>query len=99
MVTTPGLLPLAPSNLRATSVTSSFAVINWTDNSNNELGFYIDRSSNGGATWTRVGQTIANSTSFRNTGLTTKTTYLYRVQAYNAAGGSAFANTLSVITP
>ncbi|MGD0552029.1 MAG: fibronectin type III domain-containing protein [Sedimentisphaerales bacterium] len=35
---------------------------------------------------------------FRNTGLTTRTTYNYRVRAYNAAGTSAYTATLTVTT-
>jgi len=89
--------PAAPSNLRATATTTTSVTLGWRDNSNNEQGFYIDRSPTGTATWTRVGSTAANTATFRNTGLTTKTTYDYRVQAYNAAGSSTFA-TLTVTT-
>jgi len=95
---TPGLLPAAPTNLKATTVTSSYVILGWTNNANNAQGFYIDRSSNGGATWTRVAQVSANTTTFRNAGLTTKTSYRYRVQAYNAAGVSGFSNILPVTT-
>jgi FtsP/CotA-like multicopper oxidase with cupredoxin domain len=91
-------LPAAPTNLRASTTGTNFVILSWTDNANNEQGFYIERSTNGGATWTRVGTTAANTTSFRNLGLTTRTTYLYRVQAYNAGGTSAFSNVLTVTT-
>jgi len=90
--------PAAPSGLAAASITTTSITLSWRDNSNNEQGFYIDRSTNGGASWQRVGQTAANSITFRNTGLITKTTYQYRVQAFNAAGVSAFAGPLTVTT-
>jgi len=97
-VTTPGLPPAAPSALRASTIGATFVVLAWNDNSNNEQGFYIDRSSNNGATWVRVGQVTANTATFRVTGLTTATPYQFRVQAYNATGTSAFAGPLSVTT-
>jgi FtsP/CotA-like multicopper oxidase with cupredoxin domain len=97
-VTTPDLPLQAPTNLRATTISTTFVILSWTDNANNELGFYVERSTNNGQTWTRVGQTAANSTVYRNTGLTRGATYLYRVQARNAAGVSAYSNTLSVTT-
>jgi len=96
-VTTPALIPLAPANLRLVTRSATFIIMAW-NNVANEQGFRIQVSSNGGATWTQVGQTAANSLSFRNTGLTRNTTYLYRVQAFNAVGVSAFSNTLSATT-
>lgn len=100
-VTTPQALA-APTNLRLAQLAGTgnrqFAVLSWTDNANNEQGFYLERSANNGATWTRVGQTAANTTSFRNSNLASRTTYLYRVQAFNATGVSAFSNTLTVTT-
>jgi hypothetical protein len=88
----------APTNLRAPVITTNYVILAWNDNSNNEQGFYVEQSANGGTTWTRVGQTVANSISFRPTGLTTKTTYLYRVQAFNTNGLSNYSNTLTVTT-
>jgi FtsP/CotA-like multicopper oxidase with cupredoxin domain len=95
---TPQGAPVAPTNLKATTIGTNYVILSWTDNANNEQGFYIERSTNGGTTWTRVGQTVANSTTYRNNGLTTKTPYLFRVQAFNANGVSAFTNTLAVTT-
>ncbi len=88
----------APTNLRTATIGTNFVILLWNDNSGNEQGFYIERSDNGGTTWTRVGQTAANTATFRNNGLTTKTTYLYRVQAFNNNGLSNYTNTLTVTT-
>ncbi len=98
--TTPAATPpLGPSSLRASTLTSTYVVLSWTDNSTNESGFYVERSTNAGATWTRIGQTGANSTLFRNSYLTTGTTYSYRVQAFNSGGVSGYSNILTVTTP
>ncbi len=96
-VTTPST-PLAPTNLTLSLRTASYAIMTWKDNSNNELGFYVERSTNGGDTWTQIAQTAANTATYRNTGLTTKTTYWYRVRAFNASGTSPYSNVLSVTT-
>jgi FtsP/CotA-like multicopper oxidase with cupredoxin domain len=89
---------VAPANLRAATIATNYVILTWTDRSNNELGFYIERSANNGTTWTRVGQTAANATTFRDNGLTTRTTYQYRVQAFNGSGTSAYSNVLTVTT-
>ena len=93
---TPGALPAAPSNLHTTFISTQYVILAWTNNANNQTGFYIDRSSNGGGTWTRIG--TSTGTTFRPTGLTTLTPYQFRVQAYNAYGVSGFSNILSVTT-
>lgn len=87
--------PAAPTQLTvATSAVSptSSLVLAWTDNANNELGARIERSSNGSA-FAQVAQVGANVTSFTNTGLTSGTTYSYRVYAYNGDGASSYSNT------
>lgn len=85
-VTTPAV-PGAPTSLATATVTATSAVLTWSAGSpGTQLGFYVWRSSNNGATWSLVGQTAGGSTLYPNTGLTTKTTYLFRVQAWNAFG-------------
>jgi len=97
-VGTTGSVPAAPSNLRASSISTNFVILSWNDNSNNEQGFYVQRSINGGVTWTTVAQTAANSSTYRDNALVSKSTYQYRVQAFNTAGGSAYSNVLTVTT-
>jgi hypothetical protein len=83
----------APSGLSASAKKGSIALA-WTDNSNNESGFRIERSANGGA-FVQIAQVGANVRSFNNTGLTKGVTYAYRVRAFNANGASAYSNTAS----
>src|SRR5207302_9691012 len=45
--TVPVALPAAPSNLVAVAAGVSQINLTWTDNSNNETGFKVDRSSDG----------------------------------------------------
>jgi len=84
----PNVIPADPTNLAATTVASTQVDLAWTDNANNEDGFRIERSDDGGGTWNQVGQTAANVTTFSDTGLTPGTGYMYRVYAFNAVGDS-----------
>jgi pectate lyase len=92
-----GTPPAAPSSLTATAASSSQINLSWTDNSNNEAGFRIERSS-GGSAFAEVGTVGANVTSFQNTGLAASTSYTYRVIATNSAGSSSPSNTASATT-
>ncbi|MCX8159850.1 MAG: fibronectin type III domain-containing protein [Candidatus Saccharicenans sp.] len=94
-----GLIPpLAPVNLRLTSVTVSSASLAWDDKSSNEDGFKIERKTGATGTWSQIANVGANVNTFQNTGLSEATTYYYRVRAYNSAGDSAYSNELNVLT-
>jgi hypothetical protein len=90
--------PTAPSNLTATAASTSQINLSWTDNSNNETGFRIERSPDGSTGWTEIATPAANTTTYQNTGLTASTTYYYRVRAYNASGNSGYSNTANATT-
>jgi hypothetical protein len=89
--------PAAPSNLKATAVSTTQVNLTWTDNSTNESGFTVQRSTDG-TNYATVATTAANVTTFGDTGLSRSTKYYYRVQSFNADGNSSFAAT-SVTTP
>jgi hypothetical protein len=97
--TTSASTPAAPSSLTATAVSSSQINLTWTDNSNNEDGFRIERCQGAGcANFAEITTVGANATSYSNTGLTASTTYQYRVRAYNSTGNSAYSNIASATT-
>ncbi|HEX5941253.1 MAG TPA: fibronectin type III domain-containing protein, partial [Anaerolineales bacterium] len=76
--------PAAPSNLAAINVTQTTLTLTWSDNSNNETGFIIQRATNSSFTRGLVTVNVgADITSFNDTGLKKGTTYYYRVQAVN----------------
>ena len=91
-------VPAAPTGLTATAVSRSQINLSWTDNSNDETGFKIERSRDG-ISFTQIGTVGSNVTAVGNTGLSRKTTYYYRVRAYNNAGDSAYSNVASATTP
>src|SRR5207302_7016475 len=88
--TTSAALPAAPSNLTASAMSTSQINLAWSDNSNNETAFVIERSSNG-TTFTQIATVVADITSYSDTGLTIGSPYSYRVKASNTAGSSAFS--------
>jgi hypothetical protein len=95
-----GAVPAAPSNVAAgqdrTNPTSQIDVY-WQDNSNNETGFEIFRSTDN-VTFTQVATVGANVTEYSNTGLASNTRYWYYVKSYNGSGTSAASNTDWTVT-
>jgi hypothetical protein len=87
-------VPNAPSglavNVNAASPTSSLS-LSWQDNSNDESGFRVERSTDG-VSFAQIAQLGAGTRSYTNTGLAAGTMYYYRVHAYNSAGASAHSN-------
>lgn len=81
------IVPIAPSNLTGSVVSSSQINLSWTDNSTNETGFNIERKTGTGI-YAVVGTTATNVTLFNDTGLTPNTTYTYRVYSNNSVGNS-----------
>jgi fibronectin type 3 domain-containing protein len=85
--------------LTAATVSGTQIDLAWRDNAGNETGYRIERRDGSSSQWTEVGTVAQNVTVFRNTGLATGATYLYRVLAYNAAGNSPPSNEVSATLP
>ncbi|MFA5794465.1 MAG: fibronectin type III domain-containing protein [Candidatus Brocadiia bacterium] len=84
--------PVAPSGLAAVGVSSAQIDLSWTDNSDNENGFRVQRKQGVGGTYSTIASSLAqNTTIYHNSGLNSNTEYYYRVQAYNAYGYSAWS--------
>ena len=97
--TTQDYPPSAPSGLSATVISFSQINLSWTDNSLNEMGFYLDRASDSGFGSNLVSSAIAaNVTTFSATGLLPNSTYYFRVRAYGSGGASGNSNTVSATT-
>lgn len=90
--------PTAPSGLSATATSSSSISLTWTDNSDNETGFEMERSANGSTGWSQIATPAANATSASDTGLSASTAYYYRIRAVNASGNSAYSSTANTTT-
>ncbi len=93
-------LPTAPSSLTVNQVIKSSESLHleWSDNSTNEDGFQIFRSSDG-IDFASVGTVGANITSYDDNMLNPCSSYYYKVAAYNGDGSSAESSGGPVITP
>lgn len=93
----PSLPPAAPSSLAAIAIGTSSIQLSWTDNSNDEDYFTIERSLNG-TVWFQPQTIQINSSGFDVTGLQDNTTYYFRLRAGNAYGVSSWTSTASATT-
>ena len=97
--TTQGTITVAaPTNLIATAASKTKIKLAWTDNSNNEQGFKIERSTDG-VNFSQIATVGANVKAYTNTGLSKNKKYYYRVRAYNGTTNSAYSNVASATTP
>jgi hypothetical protein len=88
----PGPIPDPPGGLVARSVPPTQIDLSWTDNSDNEDGFKIERSTDG-FTWPDSYTVEANVTTYSDSSVACNQRYHYRVIAYNPTGDSAPSNT------
>ncbi|MFN2599017.1 MAG: hypothetical protein ABR563_17735 [Pyrinomonadaceae bacterium] len=90
--------PAAPTNLTATPTRDrgkTSVVLAWADNSDNETGFLVERSTSVDSGYTQIAALPADTTSYADATVVRKTTYYYRVRAANAAGKSGYSNITS----
>ena len=90
--------PVMPNNLALTIVSVRQLNLTWTDSSNNEAGFQIERKTGAAGVYGEIGVVAANVKRFADSTLAGKTTYFYRVRAYNAGGHSDYSNEASATT-
>jgi hypothetical protein len=93
----------APSGTAAVAVSEYHIDVSWQDNSINEIGFEIHRSTGSGGTfglWVTTGPDVAGYAEF---GLTPSTQYCYQVRALRKTGNktsySAFSSPACATTP
>ncbi|MCL2645479.1 MAG: discoidin domain-containing protein [Phycisphaerales bacterium] len=96
-VTVNGTAPFAPSALACTVATTSMIHLTWTDNSSNETGFVVERSTDG-INFSQVATLAKNTTSYDDTDLVTDSSYWYRVKAINASGESGYTDVATATT-
>jgi hypothetical protein len=81
--------PPAPTNLTATAVSISQIHLSWQDNSSDEFGFVVERCVGAGCTsFASLTALTANTTTYNDAGVSSNTTYRYRVSVSNQWGTS-----------
>src|SRR2546425_3867805 len=87
--------PAATSNLTATALDQQTVDVAWKDNSSVEDGYEVQRATAQAGPYVAVASLPANAVSYRNNGLTTNTTYWYRVRAIKDGGFGDFSDVAS----
>ena len=99
----PSITLLAPIALFLEPIDRTTVDIKWADKTNNEQatgGYELQRATDVGfSSGLTTINLPANTTSYRNTGLTSNTKYYYRVRAVNGGQASAYSNAEATITP
>lgn len=89
--------PSPPTGVTASAAGTSITVT-WTDASDNEDGFHVERALVGG-TFAQIAAPGPGVTSLVDSGRASGTTYRYRVRSWNEGGASAYSNEASATTP
>ena len=90
-----------PTNLDAVTASSTAINLAWTDNAISESAYEVYRApdvAGSPGSFVLVAEIDADSTFFADTGLTTATTYWYKVRATGLAGNSAYSGNASATT-
>ncbi|MGE5350654.1 MAG: fibronectin type III domain-containing protein [Acidobacteriota bacterium] len=87
---------IRPDQLAASSFGIKKVKLIWSDNSDNEAGFIIERKTTG--SYETIDTVSANKTSYIDTTVQTGTTYIYRIKSFNAAAMSQYSNETNVTT-
>jgi fibronectin type 3 domain-containing protein len=98
---TAGRVPAAPSNTTAEALAPTSVRVTWSDNSDNEAEFQVQRrvTSGGTADWELIATPSANATLLLDNHVSGGTRYRYRVRACNGAGCSGYDSSNQVWTP
>jgi hypothetical protein len=94
--TTAGSTSTSPVLMSATGSVASVELV-WSD-VDGDLGYRIERSSDGTTGWVGIGTTGQNVTMYTDTGLASATSYSYRVVAVTADGETPPSSVLSATT-
>ena len=88
----------APTGLTVNNKTDGQLTLNWTDNSDNEDGFVVERSLSMDSGFASVGTVAAGITTYTDTTVEGATTYYYRVAATRGAEVSTYSNIVNSTT-
>jgi len=88
--------PQAPSNLVSALIDNTNVVLNWSDNSDNEDNFVLERRVSG-QNWQALATLGSDVVSYEDATLEIGVNYDFRVKATNASGSSSYTNEVSAM--
>jgi fibronectin type 3 domain-containing protein len=92
--------PATPSDGHATLITTTEVDLAWTDNATNEDVYRIYRKTGTAGTFNLIVTLPANSTSYKDTGLSPGTLYDYHIEAWNVSGhNDRTGTTVATVSP
>jgi hypothetical protein len=93
--------PATPTGFKVQSVAANRVTLSWTDASNNEDGFAIERCSAKRVctNFAEVARVGSNVTSYADNAVSANTQYIYRMRAFNPGGTSSYTGAVSAKTP
>lgn len=97
-VNMPQSIPSAPTNFAGAPISGTRIDLSWTDSSNNESGFKIERRVSGGS-FAPLLTLNSNTTSYSDPSVNAGGTYIYRICSTNTAGDSAWSAEARITTP
>ncbi|MFA5107731.1 MAG: fibronectin type III domain-containing protein [Patescibacteria group bacterium] len=95
--------PASPTNIVETEATDTSITVSWTDNSNNEERFRVQRQTNVTPSMdcdapTDLGTANVDQSSYYNNNLTANTGYCYQVRAENGNGNTDYTSAVKTYT-
>lgn len=89
-------VPPAPANNLVATVAISDVTLSWTDQSDNEVGFKVQRKTLASDSWEEISILSENEVSYLDVGLPNGS-YLYRIIATNATGDAMSSSEVQVV--
>ncbi|MGB8859111.1 MAG: fibronectin type III domain-containing protein [Ilumatobacteraceae bacterium] len=92
--------PTAPAGLSAVALSRSSIRLTWSNTAVAQTTVEVERCKGAGCTrFARVATLTGTTATFTDSGLSSRTSYTYRVRVKNAAGTSPYSNTAAAVTP
>jgi hypothetical protein len=90
--------PPAPTNLSATALTQRRIQLRWTNNSSAQTAISVERCAAPCTNFIEVARLAGSATSVIDRGLASRTSYSYRVRAYNGGASSPYSASVTATT-
>ncbi len=88
----------SPTGLVSNLIMASEISLTWSDNSDNESGFIIERSVGDSLTFVPIDSVAGDTNTYTDEDILESTVYFYRIKAYNVVIQSDYSNVIQVIS-